>query len=164
MGTKGQGILKISPEIVVKMLNKALADEWLAAMQYWIGAQVAHGPMRTAVVPELLEHMKEELEHADILAKRITQLGGTPDIDPKTILDVSGGGFEKPENPITSAILAQNIRSEQHAVLYYNEILETVRGKDPITHNVIIEILKDEVEHEQDLEDMLYDMNCNKHS
>jgi bacterioferritin len=159
MGTKGQGILKISPETVIKLLNQALADEWLAVIQYWSGAQVCKGPMRAAIAPELKEHMMEELKHADILSKRIIQLGGTPPVSPDVMMKLAGGSYEAPSDPSTKVILAQNTRGEQHAILYYNEILEQVRGKDPVTHNIIVEILKDEIEHEQDLEDMLSDMH-----
>ena len=159
MGTKGQGILKVSPEVVVTLLNKALADEWLAAIQYWAGAQVIKGRMRREIAADLRVHMAEELRHADILAERIIQLGGTPVISPEAMLKLAGG-YEAPANPVSSAIVAQNLRGEQHAVLYYNDVLEQVRGKDQVTHNIVIEILKDEVEHEQDLEDLLADLSC----
>jgi bacterioferritin len=158
MGTKGQGILKISPEEVVALLNKALAEEWLAVFQYWAGAQICRGALRPQIQGELLQHMQEELKHADKLAKRIVQLGGKPVNNPADILKTSGDGYEAPDNPSTRALLPQNIRGEQHAILYYNEILEKVRGKDPVTHNIVVEILKDEIEHEQDLEDLLNDI------
>lgn len=60
------------------MLNAALAEEWLAYYQYWIGARVMEGPMRSEVEPELLLHADEELVHAVLVADRIMQLGGTP--------------------------------------------------------------------------------------
>jgi len=160
MGTKGQGIVKISPEEITKLLNVALADEWMAVIQYWSGAQVCKGPQRTEVVQELLAHMQEELQHANKLSKRIIQLGGTPLVSPEAMLKAVGGNYEAPDNPLTSNVLAQNIRGEQHAILYYNSVLDTVRGKDPITHNMIVEILGDEIEHEQDLEDLLFDLSC----
>ena len=160
MGTKAQGIIKISPEVVVSQLNRALADEWLAAIQYWTGAQVVKGPYKAAVEAELRAHFTEELAHADVLAKRIIQLGGKPVLSPEAMLKLSGSGYEAPENPLSASVVAQNLRGEQHAILAYNEILETVRGKDPITHNIILKILKDEVEHEQDLEDLLETLSC----
>jgi bacterioferritin len=160
LGTKAQGIVKISPEEITKMLNVALADEWMAVIQYWAGAQVCKGPQRSDVAKELLAHMDEELAHANKLSKRIIQLGGTPLISPEAMLKAAGSPYEAPENATTSNILAQNIHGEQHAILYYNSILELVRGKDPITHNLIVEILGDEIEHEQDLEDLLFDLSC----
>jgi hypothetical protein len=35
---------------LLNLLNKALADEWLAYYQYWIGAKVVKGPMKDAVI------------------------------------------------------------------------------------------------------------------
>ena len=59
MGTRGIQILKdlgVDVDALITMLNKAYADEWLAYYQYWIGAKVAKGIPREAVVAELLQH------------------------------------------------------------------------------------------------------------
>ncbi len=40
MGTKGREIVGEHAERVIELLNKALADEWLAYYQYWTGAKV----------------------------------------------------------------------------------------------------------------------------
>ena len=64
-------------EQLLKLLNMAFADEWLAYYQYWLGAKVVKGPMKEAVVAELLQHATDELRHADMVAGRIIQLGGT---------------------------------------------------------------------------------------
>ncbi|HDM42883.1 MAG TPA: ferritin, partial [Firmicutes bacterium] len=78
MGIKGREIVDMDVNGLVNLLNKALADEWLAYYQYWIGARVVKGPMRGAVVVELEEHAGDELRHAGMLVDRIMQLGGTP--------------------------------------------------------------------------------------
>ncbi len=60
MGTYGRKIIKdLDINEIIKLLNKALADEWLAYYQYWIGAQVIEGPMSSAVIVELMEHAGE---------------------------------------------------------------------------------------------------------
>ncbi|HEY89612.1 MAG TPA: ferritin, partial [Thermoflexia bacterium] len=57
MGTRGRSmIVGLDVDELIVKLNKALADEWLAYYQYWIGAKVAAGPMRGAVAAELEEH------------------------------------------------------------------------------------------------------------
>ena len=68
---------------LIGLLNKAFSDEWLAYFQYWIGAKVVKGPMKEAVIAELVQHAADELRHADMLAQRIIQLGGTPVNEPK---------------------------------------------------------------------------------
>ena len=83
MGTKGREIVGVEVKELVKLLNKALADEWLAVYQYWAGSKVAVGRMRGIIAKELEEHAKEELEHANKLTDRIIQLGGSPLINPE---------------------------------------------------------------------------------
>ena len=83
MGEMAQKISKVDHEELLKVLNMAFAEEWLAYYQYWVGAQVAVGPMRTSIVEEFMEHANEELKHAKWLSDRIIQLGGTPVLDPK---------------------------------------------------------------------------------
>ena len=78
-----QKIIKMDNKKMIKILNEAFAEEWLAYYQYWIGAKVAEGIMRPDVQKELEEHANEELGHAGKLAERIIQLGGTPLLNPK---------------------------------------------------------------------------------
>ena len=83
MGQMAQKISKIDHDELLKALNEALSEEWLAYYQYWVGALVAKGPMRTSIVAEFMEHANEEYDHANKLGKRIIELGGTPVLDPK---------------------------------------------------------------------------------
>ncbi len=71
MGTKGLSLVKLDVEKLIEMLNEALADEWLAYYQYWVGAKVVRGAMKDSVVAELTEHADDELRHAGMLADRI---------------------------------------------------------------------------------------------
>ncbi len=158
MGTKGREIVGVNVDKLVKMMNKAYADEWLAYYQYWVGAKVATGRMRGIVAEELAEHAEEELKHAEMLAERILQLGGTPLITPEALLKETNCGYDAPTDPSTKALLAQNIKGEQCAIETYKKLFDFVQGKDPITEKIILEILEDEVEHEDDLQMMLEDM------
>ena len=83
MAEIGRSIVKMDVDELINLLNKALADEWLAYYQYWIGAKVVKGPMKDAVISELDLHATEELTHAQLLVTRIVQLGGTPLLTPE---------------------------------------------------------------------------------
>jgi bacterioferritin len=37
-------------------------------------------------------------------------------------------------------------------------ILESTQGKDPVTYNIVLQILQDEVEHEEDLQSLGEDL------
>ncbi len=159
MGTKGAEIVEMDVKKLIEMLNKALADEWLAYYQYWVGALVAKGPMRSAVQAELAEHANEELGHAKMLADRIIELGGVPILDPKEFQAASNCGYDAPKDGHVKKLLAQNIKGEQCAIEVYNKMLKQIMlGKDPITFHLIRKILQDEVKHEQDLQDLLEDI------
>lgn len=159
MGTKAIEIVNADVKELIELMNKALADEWLAVYQYWVGAKVVKGPMRPNVEEELKEHMEEELKHANMLADRIIQLGGDPIIDPKDIMEKSGCGYDAPTDPNVVAILKQNIKGEQCAIVTYNKILQKLKGaNDAISFNMIRKIMEDEVEHEHDLQDLLEDI------
>jgi Protein distantly related to bacterial ferritins len=158
MGTKGREIVEMNVSELIEFLNKAFADEWLAYYQYWIGAKVVKGAMRGAVEAELEEHAEEELEHAEDLAERIIQLGGTPLLKPEDWYKFTNCGYGSPEDPDVKKILEQNIKGEQCAIEVYKKLLGMIRDKDPITYHIIVEILEDEVEHEEDLQALLEDL------
>ncbi len=158
MGTKGREIVGMDVKQIVEELNKALADEWLAYYQYWIGAKVAKGPMRGAVVAELEEHASEELEHAGQLVERIIQLGGTPVLSPEDWYKVTNCGYDAPSDTKVQKLLEQNIQGEQCAIEVYQKLSKMFKDKDSITYQLVLEILEDEVEHEEDLEALLEDM------
>lgn len=158
MGTVGQKKVKVNVKKLVGLLNKALADEWLAYYQYWVGAKVAVGPMRGLVAAELEEHAKEELEHANLLVKRILQLGGTPILEPKEWYKETNCGYEAPKNPSVVRLLKQNVKGEQCAIMVYDRLAKLTKDKDPITYEMVLGIQEDEVEHEEDLEAILGDI------
>lgn len=152
MGTKGREIVGMDVNELLETLNHAFADEWLAYYQYWLGAKVVKGPMKDAVASELLLHATEELAHADMLALRIIQLGGVPLTSPEEWLKQSHCGYSTPSDPFVKVILDQNIKGEQCAIDVYQKLLQLVKDKDPVTYNIVLTILQQEVEHEEDLQ------------
>jgi bacterioferritin len=163
MGTKGTEIVGMDAKELVGLLNKALSDEWLAYYQYWVGAKIVKGPMRPNVEAELEEHAKEELGHAEVLADRIVQLGGTPVIDPAQWAKLTNCGYDAPKDEHVVSILKQNIKGEQCAIEVYHKLLEKIKlGNDPITFNSIRKIMQDEVDHEEDLQNLLEDIELMK--
>jgi len=158
MGQKGRSIVKMDVDELIAMLNKALADEWLAYYQYWTGAKVVKGPMKDAVIAELDLHATEELSHAELLATRIVQLGGTPVLTPEEWFKITNCGYDVPADPYVETILEQNIKGEQCAIKVYSGLLDITREADPVTYNIILTILSQEVEHEEDLSSLKEDL------
>jgi bacterioferritin len=158
MGQKGREIVKMNVDELIDLLNKALSDEWLAYYQYWVGAKVVKGPMKDAVIAELTLHATEELSHAELIATRIVQLKGTPVLSPSEWLKITNCGYEAPTDPYVEEVLNQNIKGEQCAIRVYNGLLDITRVADPVTYNMILTILSQEVEHEEDLSALKEDL------
>ena len=162
MGTKGRAIVGIDVSNLIEMLNKALADEWLAYYQYWVGARVAKGPMRGDVAAELMEHATEELGHAELLADRIIQLGGMPLLKPEDWYKMTSCGYEAPDDPYVEVLLEQNIKGEQCAIEVYQQLIELTKDADPVTYEIALPILTDEIKHEEDLQALVEDIELMK--
>ncbi len=152
MARVGNSIIKgIEVEELIKLLNKAYADEWLAYYQYYIEEKVVKGIMKDAAIAELNQHAQDELRHADMVAQRILQLGGTPLLNPKEWFVHTNCGYEEPKDFNVLAILEDAIKGEQCAIKTYSDILEVTQNKDIVTYDIVSQILADEVEHEEDL-------------
>jgi bacterioferritin len=158
MGKEAVEISDVNVEKLIEMLNGALSEEWLAYYQYWIGARLMEGPMRSEIEPELLVHATEELNHAELVVNRIIQLNGTPVIDPNEWAKLARCKYEAPNDPYVEVILEQNLRGERCAIKRYEELANYTMGHDHATYQMAVSILADELEHEHDIEDWIKDL------
>lgn len=158
MKTKSAEVLNLDVQKLIEMLNVALSEEWLAYYQYWIGARLLEGPMRSEIEAEFLEHANEELEHAEKLVIRIIQLGGTPVLNPEQWQRNAGCKYETPTDGYVETVLEQNLRSERCAISRYQQIAAYTDGIDYTTYKIAVEILEDELDHEKDITDFQTDI------
>ncbi|MDD5677033.1 MAG: ferritin-like domain-containing protein [Kiritimatiellae bacterium] len=158
MGTKAREIIKMDVDQLAGLLRKAFSDEWLAYYQYWVGAQVVKGPMKDAVITELNQHAADELRHAGLIALRIIELDGMPVTKPEDWYELTNCGYEAPDDPYVETVLKQNIKGEQCAITTYSKLLQTTKDADPVTYNIVVQILQDEVSHEEDLQNLAEDI------
>ena len=153
MAKRGNSIIKgIEIEEVIKVLNKAYADEWLAYYQYYTESKVIKGLMKDAAIAELDQHAADELRHATMVADRILQLGGVVLLSPTDWMSHTNCGYEAPSNFDVVNILEDAIKGEQCAITVYSQIADLTRNKDIVTYDMVSRILADEVEHEEDLQ------------
>ena len=143
---------------LVEKLQSIYADECLAYIQYWEGARIAAGLVRESLVKEMDEHAAEELNHASLIANRIMELGAMPIVGPQEWLKKTTCGYDAPIESDCRTLLEQNLLSERCAIGTYKSLADLVRTKDDITYKLAIKILKEEIEHEQDLENIKNDM------
>src|ERR1700691_3802970 len=74
---------------VIKRLNESLATELVCVLRYRRHYFMANGIESEPIAKEFLQHSNEELTHADMLSKRIRQLGGEPNFNPDTLSGMS---------------------------------------------------------------------------
>jgi bacterioferritin len=104
-----------------------------------------------------LQHATDELAHADMVALRIIQLGGAPVTKPSEWIQFSNCAYDAPDDPFVKVLLQQNIKGEQCAIGVYKRLMDITKDKDPVTYNMVLTILQQEVEHEEDLQALLED-------
>ena len=138
---------------VVEVLNEVLATEIVCTLRYKNHYFMAQGIHSQAIAEEFLEHAIEEQRHADLVAKRITELGGNPNLDPAGLNTRSHAEYkacDKLEDMIREDLIAERI-----AISTYAEIVRWLGADDPTTRRVIEEILAKEEEHADDLAKLL---------
>jgi bacterioferritin len=148
--TEGYGANR---EMVLKLLNEALATELVCVLRYKRHYYMAQGPQSDAAAAEFLEHAKQEEQHADQLAARIVQLGGEPDFSPDTLTARSHAEY-KPGTDLVDMI-KEDLVAERIAIDSYREMAHFIGEGDPTTRRLLEEILAVEEEHAEDLASLL---------
>ena len=138
---------------VVDVLNTVLATEIVCMLRYKNHYYMAQGIHSQAVADEFLEHAKEEESHADMIAKRITELGGEPNLDPATLAKRSHAEYKSCAT--LKEMIVEDLVSERVAISTYNEIVRWLGDADITSRRVIEEILAKEEEHANDLQNLL---------
>ena len=140
-------------ETVIQVLNDALATELVCVLRYKRHYYAASGIHAQAVADEFLEHAKEEQEHADKIAERITQLDGKPDFNPETLTRRSHSEYVEGKN--LSDMIREDLVAERIAIESYSEIIRYLGDNDPTSRRVMEEILTKEEEHAEDLRSLI---------
>lgn len=140
-------------EDIVALLNDALATELVCVLRYRRHHFTADGLASPKIAEEFLVHANEELAHADRLAERIVQLGGSPDFSPNRLLARSHADYD--ESSSLESMLKANLVAERVACESYRQMIQLVGDKDSTTRRLLEDILADEEEHADELKDWL---------
>ncbi len=140
-------------EVVLKLLNEALATEIVCVLRYKRHHYMATGPTSSAVAAEFAEHATEEQEHADRIAERIRQLGGEPNFAPEGL--TSRSHSEYVEGKGLTDMIKEDLVAERIAIDSYSEMIRFIGENDSTTRRMLEEILAKEEEHADDMADLL---------
>jgi len=144
---------KADREAVIRILNDVLATELVCVLRYKRHYYMASGIHAQAVAEEFLEHANEEQSHADIVAERITQLGGEPDFNPEGLAMRSHSQYVEGQTLID--MVKEDLVAERIAVESYSEIIRYLGNDDPSTRHAMELILSKEEEHADDMKTLL---------
>ena len=138
---------------LIKLLNDALATEYVCVLRYYRHYFMASGMLADAVKAEFLEHAQQEQAHAHRIAERIVQLGGEPDLNPDTL--TARAHAEYKEGDDLRDMVKENLIAERIAIDSYRELILWVGDKDSTTRRMLEDILAQEEEHADEFADLL---------
>lgn len=157
MGKLGQRLAGSDRKGRIDDLTNAYADEWFAHYNYSLVANTISGPASPAAIKILRRKAQRAFVHANRLAERIISLGGIP---PAKLIDLperaTDKPFKLPENvrDIDGALKAV-LDAERTSIRTYRELYGKTEKEDPATHALILELLREAIEGEEEIERLL---------
>ncbi|HJR74719.1 MAG TPA: ferritin-like domain-containing protein [Luteimonas sp.] len=139
--------------MVIKLLNEALATEYVCVLRYYRHYFMASGMLADAVKGEFLEHAQQEQEHAHKIAERIVQLGGEPDLNPDTLTKRSHAEYQ--EGKDLRDMVKEDLIAERIAIDSYRQMIDYIGDRDTTTKRILESILAQEEEHADEFADLL---------
>jgi bacterioferritin len=140
-------------EVVIDLLNDALATELVCVLRYKRHYFMATGIHAESVAAEFQEHATQEQQHADQLAARITQLGGEPNFDPQGLTTRSHSEYVEGNSLLE--MIKEDLVAERIAIDSYGEMIRYIGDKDPTTKRLLEGILAVEEEHADDMRTLI---------
>jgi bacterioferritin len=144
-------------ETVNKLLNEALATEIVCVLRYKRHYFMAQGIHADPIAAEFLQHANEEQGHADQIADRIVQLGGSPNFNPDGLTTRSHSEYV--EGTTLVDMIKEDLVAERVAIDSYTEMIRYIGDNDITTRRMLEGILAVEEEHADDLSNFLVDLD-----
>lgn len=138
---------------ITTMLDRSLATEIICTLRYMENYHAAEGILGKVAAEEFLEHAKQEQEHADKIAERLSQLGERPNFNPESLAGRSFVPFVSSDNLFD--MLRENLVAERSAIDIYRRSIREIGEEDPTTRRLFEKILADEEEHADDVMKLL---------
>jgi bacterioferritin len=139
---------------IIAMLTKAYWMELETVMSYITNSTNPDGVRAQEIIESLKQDVQEELGHAQEFATRIKELYG---VVPGSMSFTPEQSYLQPPDQQTDIVhvIKGVIEAESGAIEHYNAIIEFTEGKDPVTNDMVIAILRDEEGHRRLFEGFL---------
>jgi bacterioferritin len=144
------------PQQVIEELNQLRATEVTSYLQYKQHAYMAVSLFAPGLKNDFERTPRLELQHADLLAQRIQQLGGVPIYSPVDIAAQAASVGVRPEQgPTLREMIIENLMLERQQVAAYTTLVRELGDRDPTTRGLLLGILADTERHASELADYL---------
>jgi bacterioferritin len=156
--TPRQGILseekQAEREELIELLTKAYWMEIETVMSYIANSINPDGVRAQEIIESLNQDIQEELGHARQFGARIKELYG---VVPGSLAFNAEQSYLQPPEEQTDIVhvIKGVIEAESGAIEHYNRIIEFCEGRDPVTQDMVITILRDEEGHRRLFEGFL---------
>src|ERR687884_541347 len=156
--TPSQGILsdekREAREELIGLLEKAYWMELETVMSYLANSINPDGVRAQEIKESLEKDIQEELGHAQQFGARIKELYG---VVPGTLDFTAEQSYLQPPEEQTDIVhvIKGVIEAETGAIEHYNAIIDATDGRDPVTQDMVIDILRDEEGHRRLFEGFL---------
>ncbi|MGD8453199.1 MAG: ferritin-like domain-containing protein [Phycisphaerae bacterium] len=139
---------RLSTEETVQELHSIFAEEIEAAMRYLHLANAVRGVERLIVEPKLRAGFLETIQHAEVIARKIRELGSVPRLELHLSLPAQSVGAKE--------AFEQALTFEEAALEAYQDLLRRIEGDVPLEEFVRGQIAT-ESEHIAELKQLLMD-------
>lgn len=125
---------------MIEALNKSLALEYAAVIQYYQHSFLLHGPEREYLSGFFRNSGRSSLEQAERLGEKIVALGGLPTVEPGTVRQASD----------VKEMLRQALELEREAQKAHHSALQLLGGKSEGPEETALRVMLEEfVQQEQ---------------
>jgi bacterioferritin len=158
VSTNGRGILSEDRaeqrEHILGLLTRAYWMEVETVMSYIANSINPDGVRAREIVASLEKDVEEEIGHVKQFAQRIKELYGV--VPGSMDFRADQAGLQPPEHQTDIVhVIKGVIEAETAAIEHYNTIVERTEGVDPVTQDMVIDILRDEERHRRLFEGFL---------
>ena len=131
---------------IIGLLKQAYWMEIETVMSYITNSINPDGVRAQEIIESLQGDIQEELGHAQQFAARIKELYG---VVPGSLDFHAEQSYLQPPEEQTDIVhvIKGVIAAESGAIEHYNKVIEFTEGRDPVTQDMVIAILRDEEGH-----------------
>lgn len=147
---------KANAKQLVQELNELRSTEIVSYLQYKQHAYMAVSLFSPGFKAEFTAHANQEMQHADMLAERIQELGGVPVFGLENIAEKARhAGVEPKQGHTLSEMIGEDLILERQQIERYTALASQIQNADPVTWTMVVQILAQTEKHAAELADFL---------